>query len=101
MIIFPVIASLSEGDARAALVEPARQRQVDYQRPPSSRALAWTGGYPFYIQQLGKHAWNLAEGHRSRPGDVEAAMPIAQAALDTRIYELRIQRASDQERRDR
>src|SRR5439155_4013700 len=62
-------------------------------------ALAWTGGYPFYIQQLGKHAWNLANTSPITRADLEAAMPAAQQTLDSSIYEVRIQRATDQERR--
>lgn len=96
---FPVIANLPEPDARAALVEPARQQQIDYQPPAVERALEWTGGYPFYIQQLGKHAWNLAQKSPITLADVEAAMPAAQAALDASTYEVRIQRATEQERR--
>lgn len=96
---FPVIANLPEPAARAALVEPARQQGIGYQPQAVERALAWTGGYPFYIQQLGKHAWNLAQHSPITLGDVEAAMPAAQAALDASTYEVRIQRATEQERR--
>jgi AAA ATPase domain len=99
LFTFPVIASLATKDARAALVEPARNQQVDYEEDAVVRALDWTGGYPFYIQQLGKHAWNLAESSPITRADVEAAVPIAQAALDTSIYEVRIQRVTNQERR--
>jgi AAA ATPase domain len=96
---FPVIGHLSEADARAALVEPARQHEVAYAEDAVERALVWTHGYPFYIQQLGKHAWNHSTGSPIALADVEAAMPAAQTALDTSIYEVRIQRATDQERR--
>lgn len=99
LFTFPIIASLSDQDARAAFVEPARHQQVDYEGDALALALPWTGGYPFYIQQLGKHAWNLAESSPITKRDVEAAMPIAQAALDTSIYEVRIQRVTDRERR--
>ena len=99
LFTFPVIASLSDLDARAAFVEPARHQQVNYEEDALALALPWTGGYPFYIQQLGKHAWNLAEASPITKRDVEAAMPIAQAALDTSIYEVRIQRVTDRERR--
>jgi hypothetical protein len=99
LFTFPVIASLSENDARAALVEPARHHKVDYEDGAIACALSWTGGYPFYIQQLGKHAWNLAEKSPILKEDIEAAMPIAQAALDRSIYEVRIQRVTDRERR--
>ena len=96
---FPVISSLSANDATAALVEPARQQHVEYEPEAIDLALAWTGGYPFYIQQLGKHAWNFANASPITTADLEAAMPAAQQALDSSIYEVRIQRATDQERR--
>lgn len=99
LFTFPVIASLSERDATAALVEPARQLRVDYDPDAVDRALLWTGGYPFYIQQLGKHAWNIADGSPINLAAVEAAMPAAESALDASIYEVRVQRATDQERR--
>lgn len=96
---FPVIANLSDGDATAALVEPARQQGVEYEPQAVELALAWTSGYPFYIQQLGKHTWNLAKASPISSEDVERATPAAQAALDTSIYEVRVQRATDRERR--
>jgi hypothetical protein len=96
---FPVISSLSASDATAALVEPARQQHVEYEPEAIELALAWTGGYPFYIQQLGKHVWNLANTTPITTLDLEAAMPASQQALDSSIYEVRIQRATDQERR--
>ena len=99
LFTFPEIASLSATDARAALVEPARQQQVEYDEGAIAAALSWTGGYPFYIQQLGKHAWNLADTSPITKRDVDAAMPAAQAALDSSIYEVRVQRATEQERR--
>jgi hypothetical protein len=96
---FPVIVNLSEADATAALVEPARQQQVEYAPEALALALTWTEGYPFYIQQLGKHAWNIADSSPIAASVVRDAMPAAQAALDASIYEVRIQRATDRERR--
>jgi AAA ATPase domain len=96
---FPVIAGLDEDDASAALVEPARRQDVVFERDAVRQALEWTRGYPFYIQQLGKHAWNLATGSTITVGSVEEAIPIAQEALDTSIYEVRVQRATAEERR--
>ena len=99
LFTFPVIANLPASHATSALVEPARQQRVVYTDDAVELALSWTEGYPFYIQQLGKHAWNLAKGSPIGRRDIEAAMPAAQAALDSSIYEVRVQRATDQERR--
>lgn len=96
LFTFPVIGNLSEADATAALVEPARAQDVAFTADAVAAALEWTAGYPFYIQQLGKHAWNLAV---SSPIDIERAKPAAQAALDQTMYEVRIQRATNTERR--
>src|SRR3954464_11296707 len=99
LFTFPVIANLPADDARAALVEPARQQNVEYTEDAVELALSWTGGYPFYIQQLGKHAWNLAPVSPIGTPHIEAAMPAARAALAMSIYEVRVQRATGQERR--
>ncbi|MEZ5075409.1 MAG: ATP-binding protein [Solirubrobacterales bacterium] len=96
---FPTIANLDRDAATAALVEPARAQGVDYADDALELALEWTEGYPFYIQQVGKHAWNQAEKTPITRADVEAALPAAQAALDRTIYEVRIQRATANERK--
>jgi AAA ATPase domain len=96
---FPTIASLSEEDARGALAGPAAKLGVEYSAEAIAAALEWTEGYPFYIQQLGKHAWNLAEASPIGLEVVREAMPAAQAALDRSIYEVRIQRATANEQR--
>lgn len=96
---FPNIENLIEEPATLALVEPARRRDVDYAPDAVKLALEWTAGYPFYIQQLGKHAWNLAEGSPITEDDVVRAIPIAQDALDKSTYEVRMQRATEGERR--
>jgi hypothetical protein len=96
---FPVIGNLDDDAARAALAEPAHRQGASFTPEAIARALEWTEGYPFYIQQLGKHAWNIADKSPITLVDVEAAIPVAQAALDSSIYEVRVQRATDQERR--
>jgi AAA ATPase domain len=96
---FPTIANLDSGAATAALVEPARAQGVTYADDAAELALEWTEGYPFYIQQIGKHAWNQAASSPITREDVEEALPAAQAALDRAIYEVRIQRATANERK--
>lgn len=99
LFMFPVIAGLNDDDAGTALVEPARRLKVTYEPRAVDLALQWTRGYPFFIQQLGKHAWNLAGSSPITAANVADAVPIAQAALDSSTYEVRIQRATAEERR--
>ena len=96
---FPTIANLDPDAAMAALVEPARAQDVAYDDDAVELALEWTQGYPFYVQQIGKHAWNHAADSPITRADVEEALPAAQAALDRAIYEVRVQRATANERR--
>ena len=99
LFTFPTIGNLGEEAATAALTEPARQQEVDFASDAVALALEWTAGYPFFIQQLGKHAWNAAEGSPISTKDVNVAIPIAQEALDASLYEVRVQRATPAERR--
>ena len=99
LFTFPTIGNLAEEAATAALTEPTRQQGVEFAGDAVALALKWTGGYPFFIQQLGKHAWNAAEESPITAEDVGAAIPSAQEALDSSLYEVRVQRATPAERR--
>jgi hypothetical protein len=99
LFTFPTIGNLDDDAATAALTEPARQQDVEFAPDAVARTLEWTAGYPFFIQQLGKHAWNVAQESPISLPDVEAAIPIAQEALDGSLYEVRVQRATPAERR--
>jgi len=99
LFIFPTIGNLADEAATAALTQPARQHDVEFTPEAVARAREWTAGYPFFIQQLGKHAWNAAEKSPITLRDVEAAIPRAQEALDSSLYEVRAQRATPAERR--
>lgn len=99
LFTFPTIGNLGDEAAAAALTEPARQQDVEFASNAVARAIEWTAGYPFFIQQLGKHAWNAADKSPITLEDVDAAIPIAQEALDASLYEVRVQRATPAERR--
>jgi hypothetical protein len=99
LFIFPTIGNLEGDAAKAALTEPARQHSVRFAPNAVARALEWTAGYPFFIQQLGKHAWNAAQKSPITLRDVETAIPRTQEALDSSLYEVRVQRATPAERR--
>jgi len=96
---FPHLGALDEPDARAALVIPAEREGAAYEEPAIKRALELTQGYPFYIQEFGKHIWNLAASSPVARDDVDRAAPRAEESLDRSIYEVRIQRATIKERR--
>jgi AAA+ ATPase superfamily predicted ATPase len=96
---FPRIGALDEKAARAALVLPAEREGATYEESAIERTLTLTGGYPFYIQEYGRHIWNLAPESPIAVEDVERAAPHAEQSLDRGVYEVRIQRATQKERR--
>lgn len=96
---FPRLESLSPTDAAAAIIVPAEKEGVAWEPSAVDLMLELTLGYPFYIQEHGKHTWNVASGSPISAADVVAAKPLTEAALDRSIYHVRIQRATALERR--
>ena len=96
---FPFIGALDKEAARAALVLPAEREGAIFEANAVERTLELTKAYPFYLQEFGKHIWNLAPSSPITRADVDSAAPRAEEALDRGLYEVRIQRATHKERR--
>lgn len=95
---FPHIGALDEPAARDALVLPVEREGVAYNEEAIAQTLELTQGYPFYIQEYGRHIWNVAPTSPITLADVKVAAPRADESLDQGIYEVRIQRAAAKER---
>ena len=54
------IGLLDEVAARRALVGPAAERNVDWVPAGLEQALNVAGGYPYFLQAIGKHVWDAA-----------------------------------------
>jgi hypothetical protein len=99
MFVFPVIGSLPEEEAREALVVPAADEKVRWQDAALEAVLRETQGYPYFLQEFGKQAWDAAEGSAViTAGDVERSIPVATAELDDGFFRVRTGRTSDPER---
>jgi hypothetical protein len=99
MFTFPVIGSLPETAASEALVVPAADEGVRWDDEALARVLQETNGYPYFLQEFGKQAWDVADG----PGvitldDVVRSLPVAMAELDDGFFRVRTGRTSDPER---
>ncbi|HEY5454497.1 MAG TPA: ATP-binding protein [Acidothermaceae bacterium] len=99
MFIFPVIGSLPEEEAREALVVPAADEKVQWHDAALEAVLRETQGYPYFLQEFGKQAWDAAEGPAVITAeDVERCIPVATAELDDGFFRVRTGRTSDPER---
>ena len=99
MFTFPTIGSLEGDAAREALVVPAADEGVAWEERALGRVLEVTRGFPYFLQEFGKQAWDVADG----PGvitldDVERSIPVATAELDEGFFRVRSGRTSDPER---
>ncbi|MGE3872150.1 MAG: hypothetical protein AB7F74_04240 [Parvibaculaceae bacterium] len=53
---FPTIGPLSREAARIAIGKPARDQDVDFTEDALGRIYEETHGYPYFLQEWGKHA---------------------------------------------
>ena len=58
-----------------------------------------TRGYPYFLQEWGKHAWDTAASSPITRADVERAATIAVAALDESFFRVRFDRLTPIEKR--
>lgn len=62
-------------------------------------AVRKTQGYPYFLQELGKHTWDVATSDSIREADVIAATTLTIAALDESFFRVRFERLTPTERR--
>jgi hypothetical protein len=96
---YPTIGRLPREPADEALARPAWVRKVRFSKGALDLAYERTLGYPYFIQEYGKYAWNVADGTRIDRPDMERAAELAQHALDDGFFLVRAERATEAERR--
>jgi hypothetical protein len=94
---FPRIGVLSQLEAHAAIADPAHELGVDYQDGAIEAIIKYTEGYPYFLQEYGKIAWDLAGGPTITVADVEAAQPAVEAKLDSSFFRVRTDRVTELE----
>lgn len=96
---FPFVGPLDDAAARDALEVPARNLGVTYEPAATQRILDATQGYPYFLQEWGKHAWDVAAASPITSGDIETASIEATAALDESFFRVRFDRMTPSEKR--
>jgi hypothetical protein len=93
------IGSLGEDDAARALVAPVEEEGGEWADEAVRQILDETKGYPYFLQEFGKQAWNRSDGPVITATDATDAALIAREELDAGFFRARIDRATDAERR--
>ena len=95
---FPFIGPLTPPDAREALVKPANVEDVEFEENAVEEILQLTHGYPYFLQEWGKHSWDMAIKSPITRNDVVMATQTAIAALDDSFFRMRFDRTAPKEK---
>lgn len=95
---FIEIGSLKKDDAIAAVVEPVQAEGADWEPLALEKILRDSEGYPYFLQEFGKQAWNVAEGPVITAAEFDRSTVLALDELDTGFFRARVDKTSDAER---
>ena len=94
---YPEIGPLSPEDARSALQKPVEEANVSFDEEALAAIVSQTEGYPYFLQEWGKEAWNVAANHTITAADVMAAHPLILRNLDRSFFRVRFDRLTPSE----
>ncbi|MGA3128678.1 MAG: AAA family ATPase [Candidatus Korobacteraceae bacterium] len=96
---FPEIGPLNPIDAADAIVRPAENEGIEIQDQAVQLIIEKTQGYPYFLQEWGKHTWDTAPESPIRRQDVLNASDEAIAALDESFFRVRFDRLTPAEKK--
>jgi hypothetical protein len=96
---FPEIGPLPPDSAKLAIAKPAKDRGVDVTAGALDLIIKETRGFPYFLQEWGKHSWECADESPITVDDVEKATMTAVAALDESFFRVRFDRLAPSEKR--
>lgn len=96
---FPEIGPLSAPEAALAITKPAAEAGVQYEPGAVALIFRQTRGYPYFLQEWGKHSWEVAAASPITADDVGRASNSALAALDASFFRVRFDRLTPGEKR--
>lgn len=99
LLKFQELGQLSADDARIALTEPAARAGLAFTDDAVREVIRQTVGYPYFIQEWGKHIWDLADVSPIQRADVDAATAAALAELDESFFKVRFDQLTPAEKR--
>ena len=96
---FPEIGPLIDEAARSAIEKPANAQGVAIDADALDGIVVQTRGYPYFLQEWGKHAWDVASQSPITHADVDTASRAVVAALDESFFRVHLDRLAPTERR--
>jgi hypothetical protein len=96
---YPHIGALTAPEAELAIVKPAREKGADYTPQAAAEIVKQTHGYPYFLQEWGKHSWDQAVRSPITLLDVTMASTQAIASMDESFFRVRFDRLTPTEKR--
>jgi hypothetical protein len=95
---YPEVGPLLPADAGDALRTPVNDQGVNIDEAAIAEIIRVTEGYPYFLQQWGYEAWDVAPGPTIRLQDVQDATTLAIKKLDESFFRVRFDRLTPREK---
>jgi len=98
MFEYRTIEHLDDADSRRVLTDPADTEGVQWEDAATTLIANEANGYPYFLQEYGRAAWDVAPGPTITYSDVLIAITDGREALDAGFFHSRRARATPAER---
>ncbi len=99
LFTYPSIGPLEREDAIAALERPVHNEGVAFESAALEFILKQTEGYPYFIQEWGKEAWNSSRGPTITEEEITRANESILETLDKNFFRVRFDRLTPNEKK--
>ena len=96
---YPLVDKLESQAADDAIRKPAHELGVSFDDDAALEIIAKTQGYPYFLQEWGKHVWDAASLSPITLEDVERASQLTIASMDESFFKVRLDRTTPAEKR--
>ena len=96
---FREVGPLDELASEDAVAIPIRAQEAEIAPDALAMIVAETNGYPYFLQEWGKHVWDIAERSPIAAADVTRASDEVTAALDAGFFRARFDRLTPAQKR--
>ena len=96
---FREVGPLDDPASEDAVAIPIRAQEAEIAPDALAMIVTETQGYPYFLQEWGKHVWDVADRSPIAAGDVARATDVVTAALDAGFFRARFDRLTPAQKR--
>jgi AAA ATPase domain len=96
---FPMVGPLQPEAAAQAITKPLQHVGIAIDDEAVNEIVLATHGYPYFLQEWGKHAWDEADASPISLNDVKVATQSTVATLDESFFRVRFDRLTPSEKK--